>query len=156
MRDVKPVEETALRQATADESSAHPAQRHSLREGHAQTGFDMEVLVGYILLVGVLTSMALILAGLIWHWLKTGQLGISYDIAGMTFFEFLWKDLQLLFTDQVRPRLLVSLGIAALMLTPFVRVLASMVYFALAARNWKYTVFTAFVLSVLTYSLFLR
>jgi hypothetical protein len=37
-----------------------------------------------------------------------------------------------------------------------VRVLASMLYFLLAARNWKYTVFTAFVLTILTYSLFLR
>jgi hypothetical protein len=31
-----------------------------------------------------------------------------------------------------------------------------MVYFAVAERNIKYTVFTGFVLAVLTYSLFLR
>jgi len=39
------------------------------------------------------------------------------------------------------------------MLTPYVRVLASMLCFA-AARNWKYTCFTATVLATLTYALF--
>jgi len=35
-------------------------------------------------------------------------------------------------------------------------VLASMVYFLVVLKNWKYTVFTSFVLLVLTGSLFLR
>ena len=39
---------------------------------------------------------------------------------------------------------------------PQVRVLASMLYFAFVERNGKYTLFTGFVFSVLTYSLFLR
>jgi len=56
----------------------------------------------------------------------------------------------------LRPRLFLNMGIAILMLTPFVRVLASVFYFAFAERNWKYTLFTGFVLSVLIYSLFLR
>ena len=43
-----------------------------------------------------------------------------------------------------------------LLLTPLVRVLASLLFFALAERNWKYALFTGFVLAVLTYSLFLR
>jgi uncharacterized membrane protein len=40
------------------------------------------------------------------------------------------------------------------MLTPYVRVLASMLYFVLVERNVKYGLFTGFVLAVLTYSLF--
>jgi hypothetical protein len=36
------------------------------------------------------------------------------------------------------------------------RGLASLVFFAFVARNWKYSAFTAFVLAVLPYSLFLR
>ena len=55
-----------------------------------------------------------------------------------------------------RPRLLVSLGIITLLLTPYVRVLASFVLFAFVERNAKYAVFTGFVLAVLSYSLFLR
>ncbi len=116
----------------------------------------IENLVGYILLIGVVTSLSLIIGGLAWHLVRTGQIGIQYDIAGMNFFEFLRSGLRQVFADQYRPRLLVSLGIAMLMLTPFVRVFASMIYFLVAARNWKYAAFTGFVLTVLTYSLFLR
>ena len=32
----------------------------------------------------------------------------------------------------------------------------AMLYFAVADRNWKYTLFTGFVFTILTYSLFLR
>lgn len=127
-----------------------------MKDVREEDGFDIEALVGYILLAGVLGSITLILAGLAWHLVRTGEPGIQYGIAGMNFFEFLVSDLRQLASHAVRPRLLVSLGIALLMLTPFVRVLASMVYFMLAEHNWKYTAFTAFVLVVLTYSLFLR
>ncbi len=118
--------------------------------------FDMEILVGYILQIGVLLSMTLIAIGVVWRWMSTGVLGLDYTIAGMNFFEFVGSDLQQVIMGAFRPPLLVNLGIAVLMLTPFVRVFASMLYFALAARNWKYTFFTAFVFVVLTYSLFLR
>ena len=57
---------------------------------------------------------------------------------------------------QFRPRFLVSLGITALLLTPYVRVLASLLFFAFVAHNWKYSAFTGFVFAMLTYSLFLR
>ena len=58
--------------------------------------------------------------------------------------------------NQLSPRLLVILGVAVLLFTPFLRVLASVVFFAAVERNWKYTVFTSFVLIVLTYSLLMR
>lgn len=120
------------------------------------TGVDMETMIGYLLLVGVLTSAALLLGGLAWHWAVTRQLGVMYTVAGMNVFQFVVAEVRQVFAGDVRPRLLISLGIAMLMLTPYLRVLVSMVYFALDARNWKYTLFTGFVLSVLTYSLFLR
>lgn len=118
--------------------------------------FDMDVLVGYILLIGVLVSMALIALGIVWRWLNTGALAFDYTIGGMNFFEFVLSDIQQMLAGAFRPRLLVNLGIATLMLTPYLRVFASMLYFAIAERNWKYTSFTAFVFTVLTYSLFLR
>jgi uncharacterized membrane protein len=116
----------------------------------------MEVLVGYVLLIGVLLSMALVAIGIVWRWLTTGQLGLNYSITGMNFFEFVVEDVRQLVQGNLRPRLFMNLGIAVLLLTPFTRVLASVFYFAFAARNWKYVLFTGFVLSVLTYSLFLR
>jgi len=116
--------------------------------------FDMEVLVSYILLAGVLLSVLLIVLGVLWRWQVTGRLGLDYSIAGMNVFAFTIEELRLAIEGAFRPRLLVSLGIATLMLTPYVRVLVSMLYFALAERNWKYTVFTGIVFCVLTYSIF--
>jgi uncharacterized membrane protein len=116
------------------------------------SGVDMEVLIGYLLLAGVLASSALLLIGLAWHWAATGRLGDEYAVAGMNVFQFVVADARQALAGDMRPRLLVSLGIAVLILTPYVRVLASMLYFAFVTRNWKYTLFTA----VLTYSLFLR
>jgi uncharacterized membrane protein len=50
----------------------------------------------------------------------------------------------------------ISLGVATLLLTPYLRVLASIGYFAFVERDLKYTLFTTFVFAVLTYSLLLR
>ncbi len=118
--------------------------------------FDMESLVGYILLIGVLLSVALLVFGFVWRWARVGNLRFEHSIAGMNFFEFILSTLQQMSSRAYRPRLFLNMGIGILMLTPFVRVLASVFYFAFVERNWKYTLFTAFVIIVLTYSLFLR
>jgi uncharacterized membrane protein len=117
---------------------------------------EMDALVGYILLGGVLLSMALIVAGLFWKYLQTGGLRLGYELAGMNLFQFVVSEVHLAAIGQIRPRLLINMGIVVLMLTPFFRVLASVVYFLVVLKNWKYTVFTLFVLLVLTGSLFLR
>jgi uncharacterized membrane protein len=116
----------------------------------------MEGVVGYILLGGVLVSMALVVGGLLWHWAAAGHLGLEYSLAGMNLFQFVLADIRQVAADAFRPRLLVNLGVAVLLLTPYARVFASMVYFALVERNHKYALFTGFVFAVLTYSLFLR
>jgi len=118
--------------------------------------FDMEILIGYILLVGVLLSVALLAIGFIWRWERSGNLRFQHTILGMNFFEFVLTSIRQMTSHELRPRVMINMGIAVLMLTPFVRVLASVFYFAFAERNWKYTLFTGFVLGVLTYSLFLR
>ncbi|MBU0496196.1 MAG: DUF1634 domain-containing protein [Chloroflexi bacterium] len=117
---------------------------------------DIETPVGYILLGGVVTSVALVVVGLAWHWATVGELQFEYPLAGMNLFEFVLADVQQLLAGTVRPRVLINMGLAVLMLTPYVRVLISMLYFALAERNRKYALFTGLVFAVLTYSLFLR
>jgi len=117
---------------------------------------EMDVLVGYILLCGVLLSMALIVAGLLWKYIQTGGVRLEYELAGMNLFQFVVSEIHLAALGQIRPRLLINMGIVVLMLTPFFRVLASVVYFLVVLKNWKYTAFTVFVLLVLTGSLFLR
>jgi uncharacterized membrane protein len=133
-------------------------QTHIERQARVQPtgGPGIESLVGYILLVGVLVSLALLTAGLVWDRLDTGHLGFDYTVEGMNLFHFLLSAVGQAASGAFRPRLLVNLGIAVLMLTPYVRVMASMLYFAFVEHNRKYTIFTAVVFSVLTYSLFLK
>lgn len=117
---------------------------------------EMDVLVGYILLGGVLLSMLLIVIGLVWKYIQSGSVQLNYELAGMNLFQFVMSEVHIAILGEIRPRLLVNMGIVVLMLTPFFRVLASMVYFFMVLKNWKYTLFTLFVLLVLTGSLFLR
>jgi uncharacterized membrane protein len=114
---------------------------------------DVEGVVGYTLMGGVLISLAFITAGLLWHRAVWGTLQFDYTLPGTNVADFLRADVQQA-AAPARPRLLVNWGIAVLLLTPYVRVLASMVYFVVVDRNWKYGIFTAFVLGTLTYSLF--
>lgn len=116
----------------------------------------MDLLLGYLLLGGVLLSMALIVAGLIWRFLRVGHFTLDHQLSGMNLFQFLVEEVRIALSGQLRPRTLVDGGIAVLMLTPYIRVLASMFYFMVGLKNWKYTVFTGIVLAVLTFSLFIR
>jgi uncharacterized membrane protein len=118
------------------------------------THASIEAAVGYILLGGVLLSVALIASGLAWHWVTTGQLQFEYPVDGMDLAQFIINDLQLLVVGPIRPRYLINLGIAVLVLTPYVRILISVLYFAFVERDWKYVFFTTVVFGVLTYSLF--
>jgi uncharacterized membrane protein len=115
----------------------------------------MDTLVGTLLMIGVMTSLALIAAGLLWSFAATGRMVPNYRIAGMNFFRFAVATAATAARGAFSAKLLIDAGIVALMLTPLLRVFASMVYF-LAIRNPKYAAFTAFVLAVLAWSLFLR
>jgi uncharacterized membrane protein len=117
---------------------------------------EMEALIGYLLLAGVALSVVLIVFGLVWHWLRAGRLDFDYVIPKLNLFEFVSLEIHEVAAGHFRPRLSLNLGIAALLLTPYLRVLASLLFFAIAEHNWKYSTFTALVLIVLTYSLFLR
>lgn len=114
----------------------------------------MEVLIGDILLAGVLISAFLIIAGLLWDWQTTGNLDLNYRLSGTNLLAFVVAAAGQFLSPGERGQALVSLGVGVLLLTPFARVLASVLFFAFGERNWKYTVFTAMVLAILTYSLF--
>ena len=126
-----------------------------LQSTRRRSRVDIEMLVGLILLVGLLASVALILSGLVWNWRATGNLRLDYSMGGMNLFRFTLNELRLLTRGTVSPRMVISLGITVLLLTPYVRVLASMLYFAIAEHDIKYSCFTGFVLVILSYSLFL-
>ena len=126
-----------------------------LLPGKSDRSVAMETFIGYILLVGVLASIALLFAGTAWHWLTTGSLRLDYTIQSKNLWDFLITSLRNTFGGDFSPETVINLGISVLLLTPYTRVLASMIFF-LIERNWKYSVFTFFVFGVLTYSLFLR
>jgi uncharacterized membrane protein len=121
----------------------------------ATPSFDLERLVGTILLTGILSSLIIILAAVLWQWATTGQTQFEPLAHKTNLLQFFLIDLRQVAAGPRRPKLLLKIGIALIMLTPYTRVLASLLYFALK-RNWKYTLFTAVVFIVLSYSLFLR
>lgn len=134
-------------------ASAAPAGRTA---GPAGPDLGMDLLVGYVLQAGVLLSVLLLMAGVLWQWRVSGRLGLDYPLVGENLFRFVLTDLRQLLGGRLRPALVVNTGVIVLMLTPFIRVAASVLFFLLVERNLKYAAFTTFVLVVLTYSLFLR
>jgi uncharacterized membrane protein len=135
---------------------ATDAARGAEKNAKPSKQLELDALLGSILLYGVVISLVLVTSSLIWKWFETGQFGFDYELAGMNLFQFATTEIRTAFAGQFRPHLLMNLGIAVLMMTPFMRVIASLVFFAAVAKNWKYVLFTSFVLVVLTYSLFLR
>jgi len=118
--------------------------------------WDMETLIGTLLWVGVCLSAAFLFAGILWRWILTGNPRLEYTLSGTNLFQFWIADIRQVTAGAFRPRLLVNLGIGLLMLTPYLRVFASFVYFFAVEKSFKYTLFTFFVFSVLSCSLFLR
>jgi uncharacterized membrane protein len=116
----------------------------------------MDVLLGSFLLIGLVLSVALILIGLTWNFAATGQFRLDYRLVGMNLFQLLASETRFALHGEVQPRFFINVGIALLMLTPFLRVVVSVAYFMIAMKSWKYTLFTAIVLVILTFSLFIR
>lgn len=112
--------------------------------------FDMESLVSSILRNGTLLSMSLILMSLALRWIGNGQADFGTNMKARSIPLLILADLQQAHSPGFWPRLLMHLGFAALLLTPYVRVLASLAYFTLVGRSPKQALFTSFVLVVLT------
>lgn len=115
---------------------------------------DFESTVGTLLLAGVMASVGFILAGYVWRFLNTGTMKFDYSIPGNNLFQFWVEDARQALSGQWRPRLLINWGIAILMATPYLRVLVSVIHFAFVEHNWKYTVCTLLVFTLLSTSLF--
>ena len=118
--------------------------------------FDINALVGLVLGAGVLTCILLLASGFAWQWMRTGRPGLDYTLPRENLVRFISGELRSALRKEIGPIDLVNLGISVLLLTPSLRVLLSLLYFAFVARNYKYAVITGFVCSVLTYTLFLR
>ncbi len=118
----------------------------------------LESIISYLLIIGVITSVILEIIGLILYFGAYGNLQVSQApnvyINGENFFAFIVERLQNLFVSE-NAVLFLTLGIIILILTPYARAIASLVFFAWEG-NRKYVLITLFVLVVLTLSLALH
>ncbi|MDA4128631.1 MAG: DUF1634 domain-containing protein [Thaumarchaeota archaeon] len=116
---------------------------------------DLETVIGFILLGGVVVSLVVEGLGLLDYVITLGSLNIvfspEWQTGGKDFFVYTWSVLASL-PRGVTPVSLIGLGVILLMITPYLRVLASLIYFGVE-KNLKYVLITAFVLVVLTASL---
>jgi uncharacterized membrane protein len=118
----------------------------------------LESIISYLLIIGVITSVVLEIIGLVLYFGAYGNLQVSQApnvyINGENFFAFIIERLQNLFVSE-NALLFLTLGIIILILTPYARAIASLVFFAWEG-NRKYVLITLFVLVVLTISLILH
>lgn len=113
---------------------------------------DVDTFVASVLIGGLLASVAVIVIGLLWLFARTHALPLDDALPPTDVLAFALGGIRRAATPDVGPRRLVYLGIGILMLTPYLRVLTSLLYF-LAVRNWRYALFTSVVLLVLTYGM---
>ncbi len=136
----------------------HSSDLHPLAESNQETArqWKMDSIIGRILQAGVLLSLAFVSIGLIWNHLAGPGAPLDEHFAGTNLFQIVAELFKHLARGPVQAGLLINLGIAVLMLTPYVCVLASAVYFGGVLKNWKYTLFSAIVFTVLSYWVFVR
>lgn len=115
----------------------------------------LEAAISYLLVGGVVTSLFLEIIGMASFYYSYGQLHITEKkamfIRGENFFRLVYGLLERN-DGQKGAIFLMTLGITILILTPYVRVILSVLFFAWR-RNIKYMLITIVVLMVLTTSL---
>lgn len=115
----------------------------------------LEKAISWILIVGVLASLAFESFGLILNFLQSGDLSISFTPAwhanSRDFFSFVYSTATSTLAVPTAINL-VSLGVILLMLTPYVRVAVSVAYFGFI-KDARYFGITLLVLAIITASL---
>ncbi len=119
---------------------------------------NLELMISLILIIGVALSVVFESAGLLINYLQTGSDAIdisssAWHVVSKNFFSFVWSSAPLAFGAPNAINL-VALGIIILMLTPYTRVVVSVLYFG-KTRDTKYLGITLLVLLIITSSLLL-
>ena len=117
-------------------------------------GFDVEPLLSSILAGGTWLCLSLILASVLLQWSGIVQGSVAERMQARSLPLLIVTDLRRIGSTDAWPRLLLDLAIAALMLTSYLRVLASFVYVIWMEPDRKHVLFMSFVLVVLTVILF--
>jgi uncharacterized membrane protein len=118
----------------------------------------LETIISYLLMVGVVVSVILEAVGITLYYGKYGNTQVSQNpavfISGKDFFAFIIYQTRHLLGSQ-NALLFMTLGLIILILTPYIRAVTSVIYFAWE-KHYKYVLITLFVLIVLTLSLALH
>jgi uncharacterized membrane protein len=126
-----------------------------MSELEADREVKLESLISYLLIIGVLAAVILEVIGITLYYGTYGNVAYSQApnvyITGENFFAFVVERIQNLFVTENAIAFMTA-GIIVLVLVPFVRAIASCLYFAWE-KNWKYVIITLFVIVVLTISL---
>jgi uncharacterized membrane protein len=123
----------------------------------------LETSISYILIVGVFLSLVLISIGLVSYYAPRGfssqpHFTAKWQLDGSNFFAFINNFISQISSSASTTHFpsiaikIMALGLVILIITPFVRVFASVIFFGLK-RNYKYFLITSFVLITLTVSL---
>jgi uncharacterized membrane protein len=108
--------------------------------------------ISWILRAGVAISLALESAGIIGNYLYTGDASPpNWPAQGVNFFGFLTSVLGSL-ASGASPLSITGLGIAVLVLTPYVRVVAAILFYVVE-RDWRFVAITFSVFLVITVGL---
>ena len=116
----------------------------------------MELVISYLLRVGVIASVAIILFGVVVMFVRhpvylTSPAELDRLVTPGAAFPHTLADLWAML-GEFHGRAIVTLGLLVLIATPVLRVAASVVLFAMQ-KDWTYTLITAVVLSLLLLSL---
>lgn len=117
---------------------------------------DLEATLSYVLLYGVITSLIIISSGVALFFYQNRTLDINQLIHTANFAQFLSTSFGDMFAGKFTSFDIISTGIVVLMLTPYLRVVSSWIFFTVKEKNVKYFFITLWVLIILTVSLFLR
>ncbi len=112
--------------------------------------FDVEPLLSASLRYGTWLCFLLALGSLVLQWTGSGGATLGDRIHARSLPSLLMKDLGGGSLRVSWSRLLLDGSVAALLLTPYLRLLVSLIYFVCAERNRRYTLLTLFVLMLVT------
>lgn len=139
------------------------AKRRSSIPKEEEAGILQKV-ISYVLIGGVILSVVLEVLGMSLYYAQNRSLAVEFttkqwQLRGADFFSYISFLLSSLFSNEPStnnnnnyPIKIMALGVLILMLTPFVRVVASVIFFGYQ-KDLKYLMITFFVLIVLTLSL---
>ena len=112
--------------------------------------FDIESLIGIILRVGTWMTLGLILVGAGAQWVEKGQREVGSHLMAKSVPRLIYSGLEGVGSPLFWSHLFVRLGVGVLLLTPYVRVMATLMYFSSVEPSKKRILSTGLILILLT------